>query len=315
LAIGGAGLPLMSCLAQGEAYPSHPVRILVGFGPGGAPDVLARLTGQWLSDHLGQPVIIENKPGASSDLATEAVVRAPADGYTLLLVSLANAVNATLAAKLTYNFMRDITPIAGISRDADVMAVNPSFPAQSIAEFISYAKANPGKINMASPGIGTSPHIAGELFSFMTGIEMAHVPYHSSPDAMADLIGGRVQVYFAPISGSVDYVKAGKIRALGVTTAKRADALPDTPAIGEVVQGYEVSAWYGLGAPKNVPPDIVDALSRSINAALADPALKTRLANIGSSPFAISPAEFGKYIAAQTDKWAKVIKFANIKQE
>lgn len=315
MAIGSAGLPLMPYLAQAEAYPSHPVRILVGFGPGGAPDVLARLTGQWLSDHLGQPVIIENKPGASSDLATEAVVRAPADGYTLLLVSLANAVNATLDAKLTYNFIRDIMPIAGISRDADVMVVNPSFPAQSIAEFISNAKANPDKINMASPGIGTSPHMAGELFNFMTGIKMAHVPYHSSPDAMGDLIAGRVQVYFAPISGSLDYIKAGRLRALGVTTAKRADALPDAPAIGEVVPGYEVSAWYGLGAPKNVPPDIVEALSRSINAALADPPLKTRLDNIGSSPFAISPAEFGKYIAAQTDKWARVIKFANIKSE
>jgi tripartite-type tricarboxylate transporter receptor subunit TctC len=315
MVIGGVGLPLMPYLAQAEAYPSHPVRILVGFGPGGAPDVLARLTGQWLSDHLGQPVIIENKPGASSDLATEAVVRAPADGYTLLLVSLANAVNATLDAKLTYNFMRDITPIAGISRDADVMVVNPSFPAQSIAEFISYAKANPDKINMASPGIGTSPHMAGELFSFMTGIKTAHVPYHSSPDAMGDLIAGRVQVYFAPISGSVDYIKAGRLRALGVTTAKRADALPDTPTIGQVVQGYEMSAWYGLGAPKNVSPEIVEALSRSINTALADPALKTRFANIGSSPFVISPAEFGKYIAAETDKWAKVIKLANIKSE
>jgi tripartite-type tricarboxylate transporter receptor subunit TctC len=311
--MGAAALPATALMAEAEAYPSRPVRIMVGFGAGGAPDILARLMGQWLSDHLGQPFVVENRPGASGDVATEAVVRAPADGYTLLLVSLANAVNATLDDKLNYNFMHDITAVAGISSDPDVMVVAPSFPAKTVPEFIAYAKANPGKINMASPGIGTSPHMAGELFKFMTGIEMAHVPYRSSPAAIADLLGGQVQVYFAPISGSIDIVKAGKLRALAVTTAARAGALPDTPTVGEFVPGYEVSAWYGVGVPSGTPAAIVDTLAKAIATALADPALKARLASIGSSAFVTSPAGFGEFIAAETEKWARVIKSAAIK--
>jgi tripartite-type tricarboxylate transporter receptor subunit TctC len=315
LALGSAAVPAMTRFAGAQAYPSHPVRIVVGFGPGGAPDILARLMGQWLSDHLGQPFVVENRPGASSDVATEAVVHAPADGNTLLLVSLANAVNATLYQELSYNFMRDIAPVAGISRDADVMVVTPSFPGNTVAAFINYAKANPGRINMASPGVGTSPHMAGELFKFMTGIEMAHVPYHSSPAAITDLLAGQVQVYFAPVSGSIDFIKAGRLRALGVTTATRVDALPDTPTIANAVPGYEVSAWFGIGAPKGTPAETVNALAKAINTALADPALRTQFAKIGSSPFAISPAEFGTFIAAETDKWAKVVKVANIKAD
>jgi tripartite-type tricarboxylate transporter receptor subunit TctC len=311
--MGAAALPATALMAEAEAYPSRPVRIMVGFGAGGAPDILARLMGQWLSDHLGQPFVVENRPGASGDVATEAVVRAPPDGYTLLLVSLANAVNATLDDKLNYNFMHDITAVAGISSDPDVMVVAPSFPAKTVPEFIAYAKANPGKINMASPGIGTSPHMAGELFKFMTGIEMAHVPYRSSPAAIADLLGGQVQVYFAPISGSIDIVKAGKLRALAVTTAARAGALPDTPTVGEFVPGYEVSAWYGVGVPSGTPAAIVDTLAKAIATALADPALKARLASIGSSAFVTSPAGFGEFIAAETEKWARVIKSAAIK--
>jgi tripartite-type tricarboxylate transporter receptor subunit TctC len=311
--MGAAALPATALMAEAEAYPSRPVRIMVGFGAGGAPDILARLMGQWLSDHLGQPFVVENRPGASGDVATEAVVRAAPDGYTLLLVSLANAVNATLDDKLNYNFMHDITAVAGISSDPDVMVVAPSFPAKTVPEFIAYAKANPGKINMASPGIGTSPHMAGELFKFMTGIEMAHVPYRSSPTAIADLLGGQVQVYFAPISGSIDIVKAGKLRALAVTTAARAGALPDTPTVGEFVPGYEVSAWYGVGVPSGTPAAIVDTLAKAIATALADPALKARLASIGSSAFVTSPAGFGEFIAAETEKWARVIKSAAIK--
>jgi len=315
LAIGSAILPAITGNAKAEPYPAHPARILVGFGPGGAPDILARLIGQQLSDRFGQSFVIENKPGAASDVATEAVVRAPADGYTLLLVSLANAVNATLDEKLAYNFMRDITPVAGISRDADVMVVNPSFPAKTVPEFIGYAKANPGKINMASPGVGTSPHMAGELFRFMAGIEMAHVAYHSSPAAFTDLLGGQVQVFFAPVSASIDFIKGGKLRALAVTTATRDDTLPGIPTIGEFVPGYEVSAWFGIGAPKGTPLDIVNALATQIGASLADPAMKARLADIGSSPFVISPADFSTFIGAETEKWAKVVKSANIKAE
>jgi tripartite-type tricarboxylate transporter receptor subunit TctC len=313
--MGAAALPAMTCIARAQAYPSRPVHIIVGFGAGGGPDILARVMGQWLSDRLGQPFVVENRPGASSGVATEAVVNAPADGYTLLLASLANAVNATLYDKLNYNFIRDIAPVAGISRDPDVMVVNPSFPSKAVPEFISFAKANPGKINMASPGVGTSPHMAGELFQFMAGIEMAHVPYHSSPAAITDLLAGQVQVYFAPISGSIEYIRAGKLRALAVTTATRADALPDIPTVGDFVPGYEVSAWFGIGAPRNMPAEIVDTLDKETNAGLADPKLRAQLANLGSSAFAVSPSDFGKFIAEETDKWAKVIKFANIKPD
>jgi tripartite-type tricarboxylate transporter receptor subunit TctC len=312
-AAGAAALPAVSRLAWAQNYPSHPVRIIVGFGAGGAPDILARLIGQWLSDRLSQAFVVENRPGASSNLAAEAVVDAPPDGDTLLLASLANAVNAALYDKLNYNFIRDITPVAGISRDPDVMVVNPSFPAKSVPEFITYAKANPGKINMASPGVGTSPHMAGELFNYMTGINMAHVAYRASPPAISDLLAGQVQAYFAPISVAVEYVKAGKLRALAVTTAKRADALPNVPAVGEFVPGYEVTAWFGIGAPRGTPTGVVDTLNKEINAGLVDPKLNARLAALGSSAFVTSPADFGKFIAAETEKWAKVVKFAHIK--
>jgi len=312
-AAGAVALPAVSRLAWAQSYPAHPVRIIVGFGAGGAPDILARLVGQWLSARLSQPFVVENRPGAGSNLATEAVVKAPGDGDMLLLVSLANAVNATLYDKLNYDFIRDIAPVAGVSRDPDVMVVNPSFPAKSLPEFIAYGKANPGKINMASPGVGTSPHMAGELFKFMTGIDMAHVAYRASPPAISDLLAGHVQVYFAPISVAVEYVKAGKLRALAVTTATRADALPNIPAVGEFVPGYEVTAWFGIGAPRSTPTEIVDTLNKEINAGLVDPKLKARFAALGSSAFVTSSADFGKFVAAETEKWAKVVKFAGIK--
>ena len=308
-------LPIASRIARSQDYPSRPVRIIVGFSAGGAPDILARLIGQWLSDRLGQPFVVENRPGASGSIATEAVVVAPADGYTLLLLALPDAVNATLYQNLPYNFLRDIAPVAAISRDPDVMIVNPSFPAKTVPEFISFAKANPGKINMASPGIGSSPHMAGELFKFMTGIDMAHVAYRGSAPALTDLLGGQVQVYFAPISASIEYIKAGKLRALAVTTAWRAEALPDVPVISDFVPGYEVSAWYGIGAPKNTPMEIVNRLNTAINAGLTNPELKARLADLGSSAFVVSVSEFGKFIAAETDKWAKVVKFAGIQAQ
>jgi tripartite-type tricarboxylate transporter receptor subunit TctC len=315
LAAGVAALPAAPQIARAQTYPARPVRLLVGFGAGGAPDILARLTAQWLSDQMGQPFVVENRAGASSEVATELVVKAPPDGQTLLLASLANAVNATLYQNLTYNFIRDIAPVAGISRDPNVMVVTSSFPTKTIPEFIAYAKANPGKINMGSPGVGTSPHMAGELFKFMTGIEMAHVAYRGSPQVLTDLLGGQVQVYFAPISASIGTIKDGRLRALGVTTAARVPALPDVPTIAEFVPGYESGSFYGIGAPKGTSADIVDKLNKEINAGLADPALKARLAELGSSPFAGSPDDFGKLVASETEKWAKVIKSANIKPD
>jgi tripartite-type tricarboxylate transporter receptor subunit TctC len=315
LAAGAIALPAFSRLAWGQTYPSHPVRIIVGFGAGGAPDILARLVGQRLSDRLGQPFVVENRPGASGNLGTEEVVKAPPDGAMLLLTSLSNAVNSSLYTRLNFDFARDIAPVAGISRDPDVVVVNPEFPAKTLPEFIAYAKANPGKINMASPGVGTSPHMAGELFNYMAGIKMTHVPYRASPPAITDLLAGQVQVYFSPISAGVTYVKAGKLRALAVTTATRAEALPEIPTVGEFVPGYEVSAWYGIGAPKDTPAEIVDKLNQEINAGLADPAMKAKFAALGSSPFIATPAEFGKFMVAEADKWAKVVKFAGIKAD
>jgi tripartite-type tricarboxylate transporter receptor subunit TctC len=315
LAAGVAALPAMPQIARAQSYPARPVRLIVGFGAGGAPDILARLIAQWLSDRMGQPFVVENRTGASSEIATETVVKAPPDGQTLLLASLANAVNATLYQNLTYNFIRDIAPVAGISRDPNVMVVTAAFPAKTVPEFIAYAKANPGKINMGSPGVGTSPHMAGELFKFMTGVDMAHVAYRGSPQVITDLLGGQVQVYFAPIAASIGYIKDGRLRALGVTTAKRVDALPDVPTIAEFVPGYESTAFYGIGAPKGTPDEIVNELNKEINAGLADPVLKARLAALGSSPFPGSPDDFGKLIAGETEKWAKVIKSANIKPE
>jgi tripartite-type tricarboxylate transporter receptor subunit TctC len=274
-----------------------------------------RLIGQWLSDRLGQPFIVENRRGANGNLATEAVVNASPDSYTLLMLTLTDAVNGTLYQNLNYHFDRDLTPVAGLSRDPDVMVVNPAFPAKTVPEFISYAKANPGKINMASAGVGTSPHMAGELFKYMTGIEMTHVAYRGSAPALTDLLGGQVQVYFAPISASIEYIRAGKLRPLAVTTATRAAALPSVPAVGDFVAGYEMSAWFGIGAPKNTPAEVVDKLNNEINSGLADPGVTARLAALGSSAFPVSPSNFGKFITAEAEKWAKVIKVAGIKAE
>ena len=288
---------------------------IVGFAAGGAPDILARLMGQWLSERLGQPFVIENRPGAGSNIATEAVVRAPPDGYTLLLVSPANAINATLYDKLNFNFIRDIAPVAGIIREPHVMVVNPSVPAKTVPEFIAYAKANPGKLNMASAGNGTAAHVAGELFKMMTGVDMVHVPYRGAAPALTDLLGGQVQVMFAAMPASIEYIRAGKLRALAVTTATRSEALPDIPTVGEFVPGYEASAWFGVGAPKNTPAEIIDKLNKEINAALADPKIKARLADLGGTVLPGSPADFGKLIADETEKWGKVIRAANIKPE
>jgi tripartite-type tricarboxylate transporter receptor subunit TctC len=311
----GAALSATARPAWPQAYPTRPVRVIVGFAAGGAPDILARLVGQWLSDRLGQTFVVENRPGASGNLATQLVVDAPADGHTLLLVSLSNAVNASLYENLTFDFVRDIAPVAGISRDPNVVVVNPSFPAHTLPEFIAYAKAHPGKINMASPGVGTSPHMAGELFKFMAGVDMVHVAYRASPPAITDLMGGQVQVYFAPISAAIEYVRAGKLRALAVTTAKRAAVLPDIPSVGDFVPGYEASAFYGIGAPKSTPAGIVARLNKEINAGLADPTLSARLADLGSSAFFGSPDDFGKLMAGETEKWGKVVKFAKIKAQ
>ncbi len=315
LAAGVTVASVPSHLTWAQAYPVRPVRWLIGFAAGGAPDILARLMTQWLSDRLGQRFLVENRPGANGNLATEAVVNAAPDGYTLLQLTLADAVNATLYQNLNYNFARDLTPVAGLSRDPDVMVVNPTFPARTVPEFISYAKSNPGKINMASPGVGTSPHMAGELFKFMTGIDMTHVPYRSSAPALIDLLSGQVQVYFAPISASIEYIKADKLRALAVTTATHAAALPNLPPLGDFVPGYQMSAWYGVGAPKNTPAEIVDRLNREINLGLTDPGMTAQLAALGSSAFPVSPSDFGNFIAAEHAKWAKVIKAAGIKPE
>jgi len=315
LAAGAAALSAVSRVARAQAYPARPVRIVVGFPPGGGADIVARLIGQWLSERLGQQFIIENRPGAASNIATEAVVRAPADGYTLLQCGTPNVINATLYEKLNFNFIRDIAPVAGIARGAFVMVINPSVPAKTIPEFIAYAKANPGKISMASSGTGTTNHVAGELFKMMTSVDMVHVPYRGDAPAITDLLGGQVQVYFGTLSGSVEYIRAGKLRALAVTTAARSEALPDVPPVGDFVPGYEVSTWIGVGAPKATPPEIVDKLNKEINAALADHKIKARLADLGSTPVVGSATDFGKLIADETEKWAKVIRAADIKAE
>ena len=313
LAAGAVGLPAISRIALALDYPTRPVHVIVGYPPGSGPDLEARLIGQWLSERLGQPFIIENRPGAASNIATEAVVRAPTDGYTLLLVASANASNATLYDNLNFNFIRDIAPVVSIMRAPFVMEVNPSLPAKSVPEFIVYAKANPGKINMASSGNGTLPHVAGELFKMMTGIDMVHVPYRGGAPAMVDLISGRVQVGFNVVTESIGYIKAGKLRALAVTTAARSEVLPDIPTVSEFVPGYEASAWVGIGAPRNTPVEIIEKLNADINAGLADPKLKARFAELGATISGGSPAEFGRFIAGETEKWAKVVKFAGIK--
>jgi tripartite-type tricarboxylate transporter receptor subunit TctC len=312
---GAAALPAVSRIARAQAYPSRPVRIIAGFAPGGGVDIVARLIGQWLSERLGQQFIIENRPGAGTNIATEAVVRAPPDGYTLLLVGPTHTVNATLYERLNYNFIRDIAPIASISREPLVMVVNPSVPAKTVTEFIAYAKAYPGKLNMASSGIGTSVHVGGELFKMMTGIDMLHVPYRGAAPAITDLIGGRVQVMFATLPSSIEYIRAGNLRALAVTTAKRTPVLPDVPTVSDVLPGYEASAFYGVGAPRNTPAEIVDKLNKEINAGLADSGMKARLADLGGTVLPGSSADFGKLIAEETDKWAKVIQAGGIKPE
>ena len=313
LAAGAAALPAVSRIALALDYPTRPVHVIVGYPPGSGPDIEGRLIGQWLSERLGQPFIIENRPGAASNIATEAVVHAPADGYTLLLVASANASNATLYDKLSFNFIRDIAPVASIMRAPFVMQVNPSFPAKSVPEFIAYAKANPGKINMASSGNGTLPHVCGELFKMMTGIDMVHVPYRGGAPAMVDLMGGQVQVGFSVVTETIEYIKSGKLRALAVTTADRSKVLPDIPTMSEFVPGYEASAWVGIGAPKNTSTEIIEKLNADINAGLTDPKLKARFAELGATVFVGSPADFGRFIADETEKWAKVVKFAGIK--
>jgi tripartite-type tricarboxylate transporter receptor subunit TctC len=301
--------------ARAQAYPTRPVRIVVSLAAGGTSDVAARLLGQWLSEQLGQPFIIENRPGAGGNIGTEAVVRAPPDGYTLLFVITANAVNVTLYDKLNFNFIRDIAPVAGLTRGHIVLVVNPSFPAKTVPEFIAYAKANPGKVSMASGGTGNASHVSGELFKMMAGVNLVHVPYRGGAPALNDLLSGQVQVYFGTMGGLIEHIRAGKLRPLAVAAATRSEALPDIPTVGDFVPGYEASAWDGIGAPRNTPAEIIDKLNKEINAALADPKIKARFADLGGTPMPGSPADFGKLIADETEKWAKVIKFANIKPD
>jgi tripartite-type tricarboxylate transporter receptor subunit TctC len=315
LAAGAAALPAVSRIAKAQAYPARPVRLIVPFAPAGATDIVARLMGQWLSERLGQPFIIDNRPGGGTNIGTEAAVRAPADGYTLLLASSANTINATFYDKLNFNFIRDIAPVATISRNTLVMVVHPSLPAKSLPEFIAYAKANPGKINMASAGTGSASHVTGELFKMMAGVNLVHVPYRGAGPALVDLLAGQVQVMFVPTVASIEYIKTGRLRALAVTTAARSEALPGIPTMGEFLPGYEASGWYGIGAPEATTAEIVEKLNRKINTALADPKIKAQLADLGSSALAGSPADFGKLIADETEKWAKVIKSAGIKPE
>jgi tripartite-type tricarboxylate transporter receptor subunit TctC len=315
LAAGAATLSVISRIANADTYPSRPVRIIVGFPPGGTADIVARLIGQWLSDQLGQPFIVENRPGASGNIAVEAVVRASPDGYTLLQIIGTNAINASLYDNLNFNFIRDIAPIASIARVPLVMEVNPSVPANTVLEFIAYAMANPGKISMASAGIGTPGHVAGELFKMMTGVDMVHVPYRGSAPLVTDLLGGQVQAAFDNLPPSIGHIRTGTLRALAVTSAMRSEALPDIPTVGDFVPGYEASSFYGVGAPKNTPVQIINKLNAVINAGLADPSMKARLAELGGTMFAGSPADFEKLIANETEKWGKVIRAANIKPQ
>jgi tripartite-type tricarboxylate transporter receptor subunit TctC len=302
-------------MATAQSYPTRPVRFIIGYPPGGSADITARLLGQWLSERLGQPFVIESRPGASTNIATEAVVRAPPDGYTLLLVAPANAINATLYEKLNFNFIRDIAPVAGIIRFPNVIVVNPSVPAKTVPEFIAYAKANPGRLNMASSGNGSTIHVSGELFKMMTGVNMIHVPYRGGAPALTHKISGQVQVMFDNVPTSIEFIRAGKLRALAVTTATRSEVLPDLPTVADFVPGYEASAWYGVGVPKGTPDDIIDKLNKEINAILAEPKAKARLADLGASLLAGSPADFGKLVADETEKWGKVVKFSGAKPD
>jgi tripartite-type tricarboxylate transporter receptor subunit TctC len=316
-----ATLWLLALVTAGEApakadnYPAHPVRFVVGFAPGGSGDILARMIGQWLTERLGQPVIIENKPGAASNLAIQSVINSPPDGYTLTLITASNPINSTFFEKLPFDLARDIAPVAGVMRGPLVMEVHPSVPARTIAEFIAYAKANPGKISIASSGVGTTSHLAGELFGTMTGVSMVHVPYRGAALALTDLLADQVQVYVDVLQASLPHIQRGAVRVLGVTTATRCDALPDVPAIGETVPGFEVSGWLGIGVRTGTPAEIVEKLNREINAGLAAPAIKAHLADLGAAPMQLTPVQFAAFIAAETDKWAKVIKASSIKAE
>jgi tripartite-type tricarboxylate transporter receptor subunit TctC len=314
-ASGAAALPAVPRSGWAQAYPSRPVRVIIGFPPGGSADISARLMAQWLSERLGQPFVVDSRPGASTNIATETVVHATPDGYTLLLIAPNNAINASLYEKLNHNFLRDIAPVAGINRFPNVMEVNPSVPVKTVPEFIAYAKANPGKLNMASAGNGTTIHVSGELFKMMAGVDMVHVPYRGGAPALTDLMGGQVQVMFDNIPSSIEYVRAGKLRALAVTGEARSELLPDIPTVAEFVPGYEASAWYGIGAPKNTPREIVDKLNTAMNAILADPAAKARMAALGATVLSGSAADFGKFIADETAKWAKVVKFSGAKPD
>ena len=315
LAAGAAALPFAPHVARAQVYPTRPVRLIVPLAPGGATDIVARLMGQWLSERLGQPFIIENRPGAGGNIGTDTVVKARPDGYTILIASTTNAINATLYDKLSFNFIRDIAPVATISRNTLVMVVHPSLPAKTVPEFIAYAKANPRNLNMASPGNGSPNHVSGELFKMMTGVDMVHVPYRSGGPALTDLLGGQMQVMFPAIVSSIEYIRADRLRALAVTAATRSDELPDIPTVAEFVPGYEASNWFGVGAPKTTPAETVEKLNEEINAGLADPKIKARLAELGAMVLAGSPADFGKLIAEDTEKWAKVVKSAGIKPE
>jgi len=310
-----AALPALPRVARAQTYPSRPVHFIIGYPPGGSADLTARMVGEWLSERLGQQFVIESRPGGGTNLATEAVVRAPPDGYTILLAAPANATNAALFEKLNFDFLRDIEPVGGLIRFPDVVELNPSVPVRSIPELIAYAKANPGKLNFASSGVGSTLHVAGELFKMMTGVDIVHVPYRGGAAAMVDLLSGRIQLMFDNLPTSVEYIKAGKLRPLAVTTATRSDVFPDLPTVGEFVPGYEASAWYGVGAPKGTPPEIVATLNKAINAILADPTAKARFTGLGATLLPGSPADFGKLVADETAKWGKVIRFAGIKAE
>jgi tripartite-type tricarboxylate transporter receptor subunit TctC len=315
LTAGAAALPAVSRIAWAQTYPTRPVRLVVTTPAGGSPDIIARLIGQWLSERLGQPIVVDNRSGAGGNIGTEIGVRAPPDGYTLLMALSWNAINASLYDNLPFNFIRDTAPVASIASIPLVMEVNPSVPAKTVPEFIAYAKANPRKLNMASPGTGTGPHIAGELFKMMAGVDMVHVPYRGTGPSLTNLIGGQVQVTFEATPASIGYIRAGTLRALAVTTTRRSEALPDIPTVAEFVPGYEASAWFGVGAPKATPAEIVEKLNKEINAGLADPKIEARLANLGGDVLALSPADFGKLIADETEKWGKVIRALNIKAE
>lgn len=315
LATSAAVLPAVSRVAKGEAYPTRPVRIVAGYAPGGGVDIAARLMGQWLSERLGQSFIVENKPGAASNIATEYVIRSPADGYTLQLIDTTGAINATLYGNLSFNFIRDMAPVAGILSVPNILMVHSSVPARTVPELIAYAKANPGKVNVASAGTGTSPHLSCELFKMMAGVDMVHVPYRGMAPALNDLLGGQVQASFATASASIQYVTAGKLKALAVTTASRSEVLPDVPAVAEFLPGYSATTWYGLGAPRNTPAPIIDTLNREVNAALADPKMSARLATLSGTLLPGSSVDLAKFIADETEKWGKVIRLAGIKPE